>query len=84
VQADPSQEVGCHTFSHVVFGDKGCSVQVAEAEVVKCVAVAQEIGVNLKSLIFPRNRQGHLQVVKDFGFSCYRSPRAGWVNMFHG
>jgi hypothetical protein len=82
--AEPRQDIGCHSFSHVVFGDEGCSAQVAEAEIAKCVALAREMGIDPKSFVFPRNREGHYQILKDYGFSCYRVAQPGWANIFRG
>jgi hypothetical protein len=82
--AEPPQDIGCHSFSHVIFGDKGCSAQVAEAEIAKCVALAQEMGINPKSFVFPRNQEGHYQTLKNYGFSCYRTAQPGWVNILRG
>lgn len=82
--AEPRQDIGCHSFSHVIFGDQGCSAQVAEAEVAKCVALAQEMGINLKSFVFPRNQEGHHQILRKHRFSCYRASQPGWANMSNG
>ena len=72
------QEIGCHSFSHVIFGDDGCSRNTAESEIAECVRVASEIGVNLRSFAFPRNRVGHLDILSRYGFKCYRGPEPTW------
>lgn len=82
--AEPRQYIGCHSFSHAIFGDKGCSAEVAEAEIAKCVALAQEMGIELKSFVFPRSQEGHHQILRNYGFSCYRASRPGWFNVFNG
>lgn len=84
MMAEPAQEIGCHSFSHVIFGDDGCSEEVADAEVGKCVALAREMGIELRSFVFPRSRAGHHQVLSKHGFSCYRAPRAGWFDALDG
>ena len=68
------QEIGCHSFSHVIFGDAGCSRETAESEIAACVELARDMGIKLHSFAFPRNRVGHLDVLRDYGFSCYRGP----------
>jgi peptidoglycan/xylan/chitin deacetylase (PgdA/CDA1 family) len=81
------QEIGCHSFSHVIFGDAGCSTATAESEVAECVRLAREMGIDLRSFAFPRNSVGHLDVLRAHGFQCYRGPeparRAGqpWNNV---
>lgn len=72
------QEIGCHSFSHVIFGDSGCSRETAVSEVAACVSAARSLGIELRSFAFPRNRVGHLDVLEQFGFSCYRGPGPRW------
>lgn len=71
------QEVGCHTFSHVIFGDKGCSRRTAASELAACQDAARGLGIKMKSFVFPRNRIGHLDLVEQSGFTCYRG-NAAW------
>jgi peptidoglycan/xylan/chitin deacetylase (PgdA/CDA1 family) len=71
-RALPRQEIGCHTFSHVVMGDPACSPEVARAELERCRALAAEAGVDLRTIVFPRNKVGHLDVVRESGFEVYR------------
>ena len=71
-RASPTQEVACHTFSHVVMGEPGCDEAVARAELKRCVDLARAMGIELKTIIFPRNKVGHLSVVRDAGFEVFR------------
>lgn len=72
------QEIGCHSFSHVIFGDQGCSRKTAETELESCVRAAEELGVELRSFVFPRNRVGHLDLLRSHGFECFRGPEPRW------
>ncbi len=72
------QEIGSHSFSHIVFGDEGCSRETAEAEIVESIKVAEEQGIKLKSFVFPRNEIGYLDVLKKYGFSSYRGVEPNW------
>lgn len=72
------QEIGCHSFSHVVFGDPGCSRETAASEVRACVQAARDLGITLRSFAFPRNRVGHLDVLREYGFTCFRGPEPTW------
>lgn len=72
------QEIGCHTFSHVIFGDQGCSQATADSELAACVRLAREQEIELRSFAFPRNRVGHLEVLRKHGFLCYRGPEPVW------
>ncbi|HEV3257596.1 MAG TPA: hypothetical protein VG013_11990 [Gemmataceae bacterium] len=72
------QEIGCHSFSHVIFGDPGCSPETARSEVAACVKLARDMGIELRSFVFPRNKVGHLDVLRAYGFTCYRGPEQRW------
>jgi peptidoglycan/xylan/chitin deacetylase (PgdA/CDA1 family) len=79
VRACPvAQEIGCHTFSHVILGDPGCSRATAVSELAECVRLARERGIDLRSFAFPRNSVGHLDVLREFGLTCYRGPEPVW------
>jgi peptidoglycan/xylan/chitin deacetylase (PgdA/CDA1 family) len=72
------QEIGCHTFSHVIFGDPGCSRACAASELAACAWLAEERGLHLRSFAFPRNRVGHVDVLAEHGFTCYRGVEPVW------
>lgn len=72
------QEIGSHSFSHVIFGDQGCTAETADSELTVCVRLAQEMGIELRSFAFPRNSVGHLGLLKEHGFACYRGPEPNW------
>lgn len=77
------QEIGSHSFSHVVFGDQGCSRQTATNEIAACIQAARELGIELRSFAFPRNQVGHLDVLGEYGFTCYRGPEPHWYEQDH-
>ncbi|MCL4479590.1 MAG: polysaccharide deacetylase family protein [Deltaproteobacteria bacterium] len=72
------QEIACHSFSHIIFGDPGCSAETAESDIGACINIAQEIGMSFKSFIFPRNAEGCLSVLKQYGFTAYRGMDKTW------
>ena len=63
-------EIGYHSFSHVVFSE--CSREVAEAEIKEGIKLANEFGITFKSFVFPENKIGHIDVLKENGFKIYR------------
>lgn len=63
-------EIGYHSFSHVPFSE--CSREVAEAEVKEGVKLAGELGITVKSFVFPSNAIGHVDVLRKYGFEIYR------------
>jgi peptidoglycan/xylan/chitin deacetylase (PgdA/CDA1 family) len=73
-----AQEIGCHSFSHVIFDDVGCTRETAASELAECLRLARERGLTMCSFAFPRNRVGHLDVLRDHGFTCYRGPEPVW------
>ena len=72
------QEIGSHSFSHPRFGEPGCSRETADTELAECVRLARERGLELRSFAFPRNRVGHLDVLREHGFTAYRGPDPAW------
>lgn len=68
--ADADHEVGCHTFSHVDFGDT--TREIASAEMRESVEVAEDRGLSLDSAVFPRNYVGHRDVLAAYGVKSYR------------
>ena len=68
-------EIGHHSFSHVIFSE--CSREVAEAEIKMGNKLAKEFGITLRSFVFPENKIGHLDVLKENGFKIYRGKNLG-------
>jgi peptidoglycan/xylan/chitin deacetylase (PgdA/CDA1 family) len=69
-------EIGYHSFSHVVFSE--CNREVAEAEIKMGNELAKEFGITLKSFVFPENKIGHIDVLKENGFEIYRGSNLGY------
>ena len=67
-------EIGCHSFSHQQFGDPGCGEELARAEIEKCIEL-MKTGYDIvpKVFAFPRDYVGHLNTLKELGFTSYRS-----------
>jgi peptidoglycan/xylan/chitin deacetylase (PgdA/CDA1 family) len=72
------QEIGGHSFSHVLFGDPRCSRETAASELAECARLADEAGIQLRSFAFPGNSVGHLDLLPEFGYTCYRGPEPSW------
>ena len=68
-------EIGCHSFSHVIFSE--CNREVAEAEIKKGIKLAKEFGITFNSFVFPENKIGHIDVLKENGFKIYRGENLG-------
>lgn len=76
------QEIGSHSFSHIILGDKGCSKDAARTDVAECVKVAENFDIKLNSFAFPRDQVGHLDILKEYGFTNYRGAIPKWYE--HG
>ena len=72
------QEIGSHSFSHVIFSDPGCSRETAASELAACVGAARQLGIEPSSFAFPRNGVGHLELLPEFGITCYRGSAPRW------
>lgn len=76
VESPVENELGYHTFSHVPLSE--CDRMVAQAEIAEGLKLANECGLTLKSFVFPKNKIGNVQVLKEHHFKIYRGPnRAG-------
>jgi hypothetical protein len=73
------QEIGCHSFAHVMAGDPGCSREAFLSDLVACRAAAGD--QPLRSFVYPRNSVGHVDALPAVGFTAYRghppAPLAG-------
>lgn len=72
-QSKIPHDIACHSFSHQLFGDPGCSQEVAEAEIKRCIQLMSEnYGIEPKVFIFPRDYPGHLDILQRNGFIAFR------------
>jgi len=71
--ADADHEIGSHTFSHVEFGHT--TREIAAAEMRECVEIAEDRGVSVDSVVFPRNYVGHRDVLAAYGVTSYRGTK---------
>jgi hypothetical protein len=78
------QEIGCHSFSHVIFGDPGCTPEVASSELAECVRLAARQAVDLQSFVFPRNVEGHHEVLRAHGIRAFRGADPNWYRRLPG
>jgi peptidoglycan/xylan/chitin deacetylase (PgdA/CDA1 family) len=66
------QEIGSHSFAHVLYGDPELTREAVDAELGACVRLATERGIELRSFVFPRNSEGHHDLLAKHGFRVYR------------
>jgi peptidoglycan/xylan/chitin deacetylase (PgdA/CDA1 family) len=81
ILATTGQELASHTYSHFYCGEAGATVDQFQADLECARALAAELGVQPKSLVFPRN-----QVLAEFvaalpgaGYKVFRGNPDHWL-----
>lgn len=69
VGSEAGHEIGIHTYSHIDVSS--CSESELQHEVSKCVEVLK-LGHTPRTFIFPWNRSGHFEQLKQMGFTTFR------------
>jgi peptidoglycan/xylan/chitin deacetylase (PgdA/CDA1 family) len=72
------QEIGCHSFSHILYGDPALTREAVDADLQACAALASTRGIALHSFVFPRNSEGHHEALRAHGFRAYRGADPTW------
>lgn len=74
IKSAPKQEVGTHTFSHYYCLEEGESRDAFEADIEAARVAARRIGVNLRSIVFPRNQYAtrHIESCRKAGLIAFR------------
>jgi peptidoglycan/xylan/chitin deacetylase (PgdA/CDA1 family) len=72
------QEIGCHSFSHILYGDPALTREAVDADLQACVDLAAKRGITLRSFVFPRNSEGHHEALSAHGFRAYRGADPTW------
>jgi peptidoglycan/xylan/chitin deacetylase (PgdA/CDA1 family) len=80
IRSCPGQEIATHTFSHYYCCEPGQDVAAFQADIEAAVRTAKAHGVELRSIVFPRNQTAaeYLKVCQEFGISCYRGNENAW------
>jgi peptidoglycan/xylan/chitin deacetylase (PgdA/CDA1 family) len=81
IQATPGQELATHTFGHYYCLEAGQTVEDFEADLAAARRAAQRFGVELKSLVFPRNQwnAAYLDACRRAGIRAYRGNQRSFV-----
>ena len=68
------QEIASHTYSHYYCLEEGQSLKAFDADMSAAVSIAWQHGIELKSMVFPRNQMTdrHIAVCANHGIVCYR------------
>jgi peptidoglycan/xylan/chitin deacetylase (PgdA/CDA1 family) len=70
----PGQEIGTHTFSHYYCLEEGQTLHEFRADIDAAHAAARRLGIELKSIVFPRNqcRPDYLATCAETGIGAFR------------
>lgn len=77
----PNQEIGTHTFSHYYCMENGQDRRSFESDLAAAKRAAQDFGINLKSLVFPRNQfnREYLPACAGLGINVVRGNPFSWI-----
>ncbi len=77
----PRQEIASHTFSHYYCLEQGQRATAFAADLAAAQRAAQRLGINLKSLVFPRNQANpaYLSICGAEGFKVIRGNSSSWL-----
>lgn len=74
IKKAPGQEIGTHTFSHFYTLEKNTTIEQFRSDLRAAIRIANEKGVELKSIVFPRNQysEEHIRICLEEGIIIYR------------
>ena len=80
IKATPNQEIGTHTYAHYFCLEKGQNKEQFREDLLAAKKIAEEKGIELKSLVFPRNQFNpeYLSVCFELGIISVRSSPEIW------
>ena len=75
-------EMGTHTYCHYYCWAEGQTTEQFDADIRKAVEVAKRNGIEIKSIVFPRNQVSdeHLKICAKNGIACYRGNALKFFN----
>ena len=76
----PGQEIGTHTYSHYYCLEPGQNIKSFHTDLQKSKHLAESFGVELKSLVFPRNQYNvdYLEACREMGLETVRTNPNVW------
>jgi peptidoglycan/xylan/chitin deacetylase (PgdA/CDA1 family) len=80
IKQTPYQEIGSHTFAHYYASEAGQTAEQFRADLQAAQRAARKQGIDLKSLVFPRNQinEAYLKICHEEGFRSVRSNPTDW------
>lgn len=80
IKETPEQEIGTHTYCHYYCLEPGQGIEDFNADLTMASMMAQKFGIELKSLVFPRNQynEQYLKICRKNGLSTVRINPENW------
>lgn len=80
IASTPGQEVASHTYSHYYCSEKGQTPEAFKADLEMAIKKAKDLGLELRSLVFPRNQlnEAYLKICFELGITSVRSNPDSW------
>jgi peptidoglycan/xylan/chitin deacetylase (PgdA/CDA1 family) len=81
IQATEQHEIASHTFTHYYTLEEGATLDYFKADIEAYKTRATELGIELNTIIFPRNQfnDSYLTICKDASFQGYRGTEKNWM-----
>src|SRR5205814_1639681 len=81
IHATPGQELGTHTFSHILMREPGVTADDVRADLYAVAQLSQDrFGAPPVSLVFPCNQVAFLPVVRSCGIRIWRGNEPRWYH----
>ncbi|MFF0308474.1 polysaccharide deacetylase family protein [Streptosporangium sp. NPDC004379] len=77
-------EIGTHTFSHLHTGNPSVTREEWVSDLETAVRTARELGVDIRSIVYPRNQVAYTEILPDFGIIAYRGVEKTWYGSGRG
>lgn len=82
INSHKGMEFGTHTYCHYYCWAEGQTTEQFDADTKKAVEVAKRNGIEIKSIVFPRNQVSdeHLKICAKYGITSYRGNALKFFN----
>lgn len=86
IKKTPNQEIASHTFSHYYCMETSQTKEAFEQDISSAVQIAQENGITIQSIVFPRNQvqESYLPSLKKYNIRAFRGNEFSWAYATEG
>lgn len=71
-------EIGSHSYAHPLYGE--ISREAAQDDISRAADIHKRRGLSFRSFVFPRNKEGHHDLLADHGITCFRGLNPAWYD----